>query len=494
MSKPKKFDRNLIVIGAGAAGLVSAYIAAAVKAKVTLIEAGAMGGDCLNTGCVPSKALIKTARVAQQARDAARFGVRLAAPQIDFPAVMAHVRKSIADIEPHDSVERYTDLGVEVLQGRAQLVDPWTVKIALNAGGAQTLTARAIIVATGAEPLVPPLPGLERVGYVTSDTLWERLANLQQVPDKFLVLGGGAIGCEMAQAFARLGSRVTLVEMADRLLPQEDSDVSDAVQRALSADGVTVLTAHQALAFDNNETQLTEAGSVRLRGPGGELELEFDHLLLALGRRARVSGFGLEELGIVEDGKLYTDPFLRTRYPHILAAGDLVGPYQFTHMASHQAWYAAVNGLFGDLKKFAVDYSLVPRAVFVEPEVASVGLNEQQAKERGIPYEVTRYGIDDLDRAIVDGAAQGFVKVLTAPGKDKILGVAIVGENAAELIAEFVLAMKHRLGLNKLLGTIHIYPTMAEANKYAAGNWKRAHAPEKLLRWLERFHRWRRGQ
>lgn len=485
MNRPGKFDRNLIVIGAGAAGLVSAYIAAAVKARVTLVEAGAMGGDCLNTGCVPSKALIKCARVARQARDAAKFGVKLTGPQVDFPRVMQHVRESIAAIEPHDSVERYTGLGVEVLPGRAHLLDPWTVRIELNGGGEQTLTARSIVLATGAEPLVPPLPGLERVDYVTSETLWGRFAGLERVPAKLLVLGGGAVGCELAQAFARLGSRVTLVEKAGRLLPPEDRDVSAAVEKALRAEGIDVLVGCEAVGFE--ETKAT------LRGPDGELTIEFDQLLLALGRRARVRGFGLEELGIVENGAVQTDPFLRTRYPHILAAGDLVGPYQFTHMAAHQAWYAAVNGLFGDLKKFRVDYSLVPRAVFLDPEVASVGLTEQQATERDIPHEITRYGIDDLDRAIVEGAARGFVKVLTVPGKDKILGVSIVGENAAELIAEFVLAMKHGIGMNKLLGTIHIYPTMAEANKYAAGNWKRAHAPEKLLRLLERFHRWRRG-
>ncbi len=485
MEKPRRFDRNLVVIGAGAAGLVSAYIAAAVKAGVTLIEAGAMGGDCLNTGCVPSKALIKCARIAQQAREAEKFGVELSEPRVDFPRVMLHVRESIAAIEPHDSVERYTGLGVEVLQGRARLVDPWTVKIALNSGGEQVLTARAIILATGAEPLVPPLPGLDNVDFVTSDTLWEKFAGLDRVPEKLLVLGGGAVGCELAQAFARLGSRVTLVEKAERLLPLEEREVSEAVEQSLNAEGIEVFTAHEAVSF--------EKASAKVRAPDGERLLEFDQLLLALGRRARVSGFGLEALGIVEDGKLQTDPYLRTRYPHILAAGDLVGPHQFTHMAAHQAWYAAVNGLFGDLKKFAVDYSLVPRAVFVDPEAASVGLGEQQAAERNIPYEVTRYGIDDLDRAIVDGAARGFVKVLTVPGKDRILGVSIVGENAAELIAEFVLAIKHGLGMNKILGTIHIYPTMAEANKYAAGNWKRAHAPERILRLLERFHRWRRG-
>ena len=489
MSKPKKFDRNLIVIGAGAAGLVTAYIGAAVKARVTLVEAGPMGGDCLNTGCVPSKALIHCARVAQQARTAGQFGVGIDSVEIDFPRVMGHVREAIARIAPHDSVERYTGLGVEVLQGRAQLIDPWTVKVALNDGGEQLLTARAIVLATGAEPLVPPLPGLEQIDFVTSETLWDRLSGLPRAPERMLILGGGPIGCELSQALARLGSQVTLVEMAPRLLPVEDEDIAAAVTESLRADGVTVLTGHEALAFT---AAAGGGGSVRLRETAGELDIDFDLVLLALGRRARVQGFGLEALGLLENGRLQTDGFLRTRHPHILAAGDLVGPFQFTHMASHQAWYAAVNGLFGDLKKFRVDYSLVPRAVFVDPQVASVGLSEQLAAEQGVAVEVTRYGLDDLDRAIVDGSARGFVKVLTPPGKDRILGVVMIGDNSAELIAEFILAMKYGLGLNKLLSTIHIYPTMAEANKYTAGNWKRAHAPATALRWLERFHRWRR--
>ncbi|KUJ84172.1 MULTISPECIES: NAD(P)/FAD-dependent oxidoreductase [Microbulbifer] len=492
MQKPKQFDRNLIVIGAGAAGLVSAYIAAAVKAKVTLIEAGEMGGDCLNTGCVPSKALIKCARVAQQARDAGQFGVSVGDPEIDFPAVMAHVRQSIEMIEPHDSVERYTGLGVEVLQGYAKLQDPWTVQVKMHDGSEQTLTGRAIVVATGASPVVPPLPGLDQVGYVTSETLWDRFAGLERAPERLLVLGGGAIGCELAQAFARLGVKVMLVEKASRLLPAEDEAVSEVVAEALTGDGVTVLTGTEAQRFEVSAAQ-GAAGKAVVKTSEGEQTLAFDQLLLALGRRPRVQGFGLEELGLLEDGRLKTDAFLRTDRQHILAAGDLVGPYQFTHMASHQAWYAAVNGLFGDLKKFRVDYSVVPRAVFVDPEVASVGITERQAQEQGVAYEVTRYDLEQLDRAIVEGSRRGFVKVLTARGKDRILGAAIVGENAAELIAEFVLAMKHGLGMNKLLGTIHVYPTMMEANRFAAGDWKRANAPKKALQLLEWFHRWRRG-
>ncbi|WP_444937545.1 dihydrolipoyl dehydrogenase family protein [Microbulbifer sp. JMSA002] len=491
MKKPKKFDRNIIVIGAGAAGLVSAYISAAVKAKVTLIESGDMGGDCLNTGCVPSKALIKCARVAHSARTAGNFGVRLPEPEIDFPGVMRHVRESIQQIEPHDSVERYSELGVEVIKGYARLVDPWTVDITLKSGGERSLRGRAIILATGAEPIVPPFPGLDTVNYLTSETLWDRFAQLDKVPQRLVLLGGGAIGCELAQAFTRLGSRVTLIERDERLLPQEDHEVSEAVAKALKSEGVCLLTGHEAVSFSGNKGR--QESTLHLRNAEGETQVTFDEVILALGRRARTKGFGLEKLDLLQDGKLSTDTFLRTRHPHILAAGDLAGPYQFTHMASHQAWYAAVNGLFGDIKKFAVDYSLVPRAVFTDPELASVGFSELEAKRHDIAYEVTRYNLDDLDRAIVDGAAQGFIKVITVPGKDKILGVSIVGENAAELIAEFVFAMKQGLGLNKILSTIHIYPTMTEGNKFVAGNWKRANAPKRLLRWLEKFHQWRLG-
>ncbi|WHI48209.1 FAD-dependent oxidoreductase [Microbulbifer sp. VAAF005] len=491
MQKPKKFDRNLIVIGGGAAGLVTAYISAAVKAKVTLIEAGKMGGDCLNTGCVPSKALIMCARQAHRARCASEFGVILQEPVIDFPRVMQHVRESIQAIEPNDSVERYTELGVEVLQGTAELVDPWTVKTCLNGGGEQILTARAIVLATGAEPSAPPFPGLDQVNYLTSDTLWDRFTQLQAPPRRLVLLGGGAIGCELAQALVRLGSQVVLVERSDTILPELDTEVSAAVTEALTRDGVEILTDHEAVEFEGSPER--NGGTLIVQNKGNKVRLEFDEVILALGRKAKLAGLGLENLGLQESGRLQLDGYLRTTYPHILAAGDVAGPYQFTHMASHQAWYAAVNALFGDLKKFAVDYSLVPSSVFVDPEVASVGLSEEAARKQNVNYEITRYDLEHLDRAIVDGARRGFVKVLTVPGKDKILGVSIVGENAAELIAEFILAMKYGLGLNKILSTIHIYPTMSEANKFVAGNWKRAHAPTAILRFLEVFNRWRRN-
>ena len=486
--RPKRFDRNLIVIGAGAGGLVTSYIAAAVKAKVTLVQAHRMGGDCLNFGCVPSKALIRSAKAAQALREAASFGLNPVDVKVDFAAVMARVQRVVRDIEPHDSVERYSGLGVDVVQGRARLLDPWTVEIARDDGSSQRLTARDIVIATGARPFVPALPGLDEVGYFTSDTIW----NLREAPRRLLVLGGGPIGCELAQAFARLGIAVTQVEMAPRLMGREDPEVSDLVQQALARDGVRVLTGHQALRAERNGDER------RLWVRQGEAEqaIAFDALLIAVGREARVSGFGLEELGVPLTPRktlAVNDRLQSLKFPNLYAVGDVAGPYQFTHTAAHMAWYAAVNALFGRFKRFAVDYRVVPWVSFTDPEVARVGLSETEARERGVPVEVTRYGLDDLDRAITDDAAHGFVKVLTAPGSDKILGATIVGHHAGEVLAEFVLAMKHGLGLNKILGTIHAYPTWVEANKYAAGSWKRAHAPQKLLAWVQRYHAWERG-
>ncbi|MFT6986970.1 MAG: pyruvate/2-oxoglutarate dehydrogenase complex dihydrolipoamide dehydrogenase (E3) component, partial [Psychromonas sp.] len=487
--KPKQFDRNLIVIGGGAAGLVSSYIAAVVKAKVTLIEAHKMGGDCLNYGCVPSKALIKSAKVAKQMSTASHYGLQSVTPTFSFRNVMDRVHKVIAAIEPHDSIDRYTKLGVEVLQGYGKLVDPWTVEIKLNDGTSQRLTARSIIIAAGAKPFVPPIPGLEEVGYLTSDTLWHEFAKLDDAPKRLVVLGGGPIGCELAQSFARLGSKVSQIEMAPRIMLREDPEVSDLTKASLEADGVQVLTDHKAIRLEKNG----DSKILVVEFEGKEKQIEFDQLICAVGRVARLSGYGLEDIGVSTKNTVITDGYLQTLYPNIFAAGDVAGPFQFTHTAAHQAWYAAVNALFGQFKKFKVDYSVIPWATFTDPEVARVGLNEQDAKQQGIAYEVTRYGLDDLDRAIADGTDQGFVKVLTKPGKDTILGVTIVGAQAGDLLPEFVLAMKHGLGLNKILGTIHTYPTMSEANKYAAGEWKRAHAPQKILVWLAKYHNWRRG-
>ena len=484
-TKPRRFDRNLVVIGGGSAGLVTAYIAAAVKAKVTLIEKHQMGGDCLNTGCVPSKALIRSAKFLSHVGRARELGCRSASADFSFAEVMERVQKVVQTVAPHDSVERYTGLGVEVIEGTAKMVTPWEVEVTRNSGASERLTTRGIVIAAGARPFVPPIPGIEEVGYLTSDTVW----NLRELPRRLVVLGGGPIGAELTQAFARLGAKVTQVEMAPRILIREDVEVSGMVTQRFRDEGIDVLVNHQAKQF------LVEDGEKILiaEHEGRDVRIPFDAVLVAVGRVANLQGYGLEELGIPATRTVETNEYLQTNYPNIYAAGDVAGPYQFTHTAAHQAWYAAVNALFDPFKKFKADYSVIPWATFVEPEVARVGLNEQEAREKNIPYEVSRYDIDDLDRAIADSAAHGFIKVLTVPGKDKILGVTIVGEHAGDLLAEYVLAMKHGIGLNKILGTIHIYPTLAEANKYVAGVWKKAHAPQKLLAWVARFHAWRLG-
>ena len=492
--KPKTFDRNLIVIGGGAAGLVSAYIAAAVKAKVTLIEVHKMGGDCLNYGCVPSKTLIRSAKLAHQMRHASNYGLTNTPPQFSFKAVMQRVRDVIAAIEPHDSVERYTALGVDVVQGYGKLMNPWTVEITLLDGSTRQLTARSIIIAAGAQPFVPDVQGLDTSGYLTSDTLWDAFSALDAIPQRMVVLGGGPIGCELSQALARLGAQVTQVERGDRILAKEDAEVSAYAAKALQADGVTVLTGHTAVRCEqSDENKFIVVSYKDGEDQSAECRIGYDALICAVGRAPRLQGYGLEVLGIDTEKTVHTNEYLQTLYSNIYAAGDVAGPYQLTHVAAHQAWYATVNALFSCFKSFKADYRVIPWATFIDPEVARVGLNEQEANAQGVAYEVTRYDIDDLDRAIADSEAHGFVKVLTVPGKDRILGVTIVGAHAADLLAEYVLAMKHGLGLNKILGTIHTYPTLSEANKYAAGQWKRAHAPQRLLAWVGRFHDWRRG-
>ncbi len=481
-STPKKFDYNMVVIGAGSAGLVASYIGAALKAKVALIEKHKMGGDCLNTGCVPSKALIRSAKMLAYAKRAQEFGFHSGRIDYAFTDVMERVQRVIRKVEPHDSVERYTGLGVEVIQGEARITSPFTVEV-----NGRRLTTRNIVVATGARPFVPPIPGLDRVAYLTSDNVWE----MRKLPSRLVVLGGGPIGCELTQTFSRLGSRVSQVEMMPRIMLREDEDVSDTIHKKFEDEGVRVLTGHKAKGIrvdGENKILVCENAS-------GEIEIGFDEILVAVGRAANAKGFGLEELGVTlrPNGTIETDGLLQTNFPNIYCSGDVAGPYQFTHTAAHQSWYASVNALFGKFKRFSVDYRVIPWATFTDPEVARVGLNIQEAKEKNIPYEFTDYGIDDLDRAIADSEDHGFVRVLTKPGTDKILGVTIVGAHAGDLIAEYVLAMKNNLGLNKILGTIHIYPTLAEANKYAAGAWKKAHAPEKLLNWIGRYHAWMRG-
>ena len=484
--KPRRFDRNLIVIGAGSAGLVSSYIAAIAQANVSLIEAHAMGGDCLNTGCVPSKALLKSAKVAKSAKDSARFGINVDTVTVDFPMVMERLRQVITDIEPHDSVERFTGLGVDCIKGYARFVDPWTVEITSAEGAKRQLTSKAFVIATGAAPVVPPLPGIDDSGYLTSETLWDAMAIRASVPKRLTILGGGPIGCELAQAFQRLGSQVTIVEMADRLMLKEDAEAAAMVEAALKSEGIDIRTDHKAVRLEGK-------GQLVIAGPDAESMLEYDDIIIAVGRRARVSGFGLEELGLVKDGRLLVDEYLTTALPHIKVAGDVAGNQQLTHGASHEAWYATVNALAAPFKRYKADYRVLPRVTYTDPEVASVGLTEAEASAQGIAFDITRYDLDDLDRAIADGEARGFVKILTARGKDRILGATIVGSHAGEIIAELVLAMKHNMGLRKIMQAVHSYPTWAEAAKYAAGQYGLARQPVRLQQLAKRWFDWRRG-
>lgn len=487
--KPAGFDYDIVVIGAGSAGLVASYIAAALKARVALVERERMGGDCLNTGCVPSKALIRAARLAQEIREAGRFGIEAGEPRVDFAAVMAHVQRAVREVEPHDSPERYRGLGVEVVTGEARLISPWEVQV-----GQRVLATRHVIIATGARPKLPELPGLESVDVLTSDNLWQ----LKALPGRLVVLGGGPIGCELGQSFARLGSRVTLVQRAAQLLPREDRDIAVEVASRLEAEGVRLCLGARALRIEPGPSHGERGHTLVIERDtehGTHTEsLVFDRLLVAVGREAVVEGLGLEALDIATrpNGTVDVDETLRSLHPNVWACGDVTGPFQLTHAGAHQAWHATVNALFGEFKRFTVDYRHLPSVTFTEPEVARVGLSEREARQRGVAFEVTRYDLGELDRAIAEGRTQGFVKVITVPGKDRLLGVSIVGHGAGELLGEFTLAMTQGIGLNKLLGTIHPYPTFSEAAKASAGVWKNAHKPERILGWLERYFAWRR--
>ncbi len=482
--KPTYFDRNVVVIGGGSAGLVTAYIAAAVKAKVTLVEKHKMGGDCLNTGCVPSKALIRSAKLLSHMKRANEFGIRKAEAEFDFAEVMERVQRIVREVEPHDSIERFAGLGVDCMTGTAKITSPWTVEIT-TANGKQTLTTKNIVIAAGARPFIPPIPGLAEAGPLHSDNLW----GIRKLPKRLVVLGGGPIGCELTQCFARFGSEVTQVEMAPRIMIREDVEISEMVKKKFESEGVKVLVNHKAkqVVVENGEKYLV------VENEGRDIRIAFDEILCAVGRIANTTGYGLEELGISAKKTVEVNDYLETIYPNIFACGDVAGPYQFTHTAAHMAWYTAVNALFGKFKKFKVDYSVIPWATFTEPEVARVGINEQEAKEKGIAHQVFVYGLDDLDRAIADSEAHGFVKVITPIGSDKILGATIVGEHAGDVLAEYIAAMKHGFGLNKILGTIHIYPTLAEANKYAAGVWKRSTVTRGQMAFVEAFQNWTRG-
>jgi len=480
--KPKRFDANVVVIGAGSAGLVASLITAGAKAKVILIEKHKMGGDCLNTGCVPSKAIIRSGRIMSYIRRAKEFGIDGAEGKVDFSAVMSRVQGVIKTIEPHDSVERFTSLGVEVELGDAVIESPYSVKV-----NDRTITTRSIILATGARPFVPPIPGLNEIDYLTSDSVW----SLDELPKRLLVVGGGPIGCELAQAFSNLGAQVTQVDMADRIMPREDEEVSEIVSKAFREQGIQLLTGHKLLKFGSSDV----GDYMEADNNGDTVRVEFDKVLLAIGRKANVEGFGLEnlDLALTKQGTVEVNEYLQTSLPNIFACGDVAGPYQFTHMASFQAWFASLNAMLGGLWRSKTNYNVVPWATFTDPEVARVGLSETEAIDRNIAYELTRYEMDHHDRSLADGEAHGFIKILTVPGKDKILGVTIVGHHAGEVIGEFVFAMTHGMGLKKISAVTHIYPTLLEANKFAANAWRSERLPEKYFPYLEKFFAWRRN-
>ena len=480
--KPKRFDANVVVVGGGSAGLVTSLIVAGAKARVVLVEKHRMGGDCLYTGCVPSKSIIRSGRIMEYIRRAEDYGIVDAAGKVDFAAVMRRVQTVIETIEPHDSPERFTSLGVECVSGAARLLSPYEVEVE-----GKRITTESIVIASGARPFIPLVPGLDGIDYLTSDNVW----SLTELPPRLLVVGGGPIGCELAQAFSRLGSKVTQVDMAERIMPREDADVSAAVSARFEAQGIEVLTSHRLQKFETVDGE----HFMQAEHQGETVRVAFDRVLLAIGRKANTEGFGLEEIGVAltPQGSVEVNEYLQTSLPNVFACGAVAGPYQFTHMASYQAWFAALNAIAGGIWRSRVNYSVVPWATFTDPEVARVGLSEDEAKQRGIAYELTRYEMNHHDRSLADGEAHGFVKILTVPGKDKILGVTIVGYHAGEQIAEFVFAMTHNMGLKSISAVTHIYPTLGEANKFAANAWRSARLPTQYFPWLKRFFDWRRG-
>jgi dihydrolipoamide dehydrogenase len=475
--KPNHFDYNLVTIGAGSAGLVTSYIAAAVKSKVALIEKHKMGGDCLNTGCVPSKALIKSSKIIHLQKRSQSLGIKKIDVEFNFGEIMERIQRVIKEIEPHDSTRRYEELGVECILGEAKIISPWVVQV-----GHKTLITKNIVIATGAKPAIPKIKGIELAKFVTSDTLWQ----IRELPKRFVIMGGGPIGCEMAQAFSRLGSEVILIEASDRLLAKEDPEVSQLIASVFKEEGVKVLTSHQVMAFNDQGDKKTIICEYNQK----EIVIPYDLVLIAVGRKPNTEGFGLRELGIkfTDRGTVDVNEYQQSNYPNIFACGDVAGPYQLTHMAAHQAWYCAVNGL--SPLKFKIDYSAVPWCTYTDPEVATVGETATSAREKGLQYDVTEYQISELDRAITESEKQGFVRIITVKGKDKILGATIVSSQASSMILEFVSAMKFKKGLNSILSTIHVYPSFGEANKYAAGTWKKSQTSEKTLAYLEKYFNW----
>jgi pyruvate/2-oxoglutarate dehydrogenase complex dihydrolipoamide dehydrogenase (E3) component len=472
---------NVVVIGAGTAGLVTAAGTAGLGGRVALIERHKMGGDCLNYGCVPSKALIRSSRVAALLRRADRFGFDPAALQVDYARVAGRMRALRARIAPNDSVERFTGLGVEVVLGAARFESSGSVRV-----GDRVLRARHFVIAAGGRAAVPSIPGLQEAGFQTNETIFE----LDRLPRRLAVLGGGPIGCELAQALGRLGAEITLIDRGAHLLHREDAEVVIPLERTLEAEGIRL----------QHQTSVREVlrgpdrvKRLRLETPGGDQELGVDEILVAAGRQPNVEDLDLERAGVAYDRRgIRINEYLQTSQPHIFALGDVAGPYQFTHFADYQARLIVRNILMSGLPsqfKAKADYTVVPWCTFTDPEVARVGLNEQAAERQGIAYDRFVFPFAELDRAILDSADQGFVKVLTARGTDRILGATIVGEAAGELIHELTLAMWKKVGLATLSGMIHVYPTVSQALQRVADAYNRTRLTgraRKLFSWLYR--------
>lgn len=475
---------NLVVIGGGTAGLVTAAIAAALGAKVALIERHLMGGDCLNVGCVPSKALIRDSRAWEDFRRGEAFGIHASGEaKEDFPAVMARMRALRANLSQTDSAQRFTSLGVDVFLGQAQFTGAQTVQV----GGATLVFAKAAIC-TGARASAPPIPGLQDAGYLTNETIF----SLTELPATLAIIGAGPIGCELAQAFARFGSRVYLIEAMHGIMPNEDRDAAEIVEQALHRDGVTLFCCGKELTI-----QSTESGK-RLTGGshGRTYDITVDAILVGAGRRPNVEGLGLDVAGVTYDKTGVTvDDQLRTTNPNIFAAGDICSRYKFTHAADAMAQIVIQNALFPHpfgLGTARVSSLVIPWATYTDPEVAHVGLYEAEAKDKGYKVETFTHRLDEVDRAVLDGEAEGFAKVHVVAGTDRILGATIVAAHAGDLINEFTLAMKAGLGLKTLASTIHPYPTQGEVVKKVANAWRKTTftAGQKSL--LGKWFVWRR--
>lgn len=479
MAKRGVKNYHLIVFGAGSGGLVCAAGAAGLGAKVALIEKNKMGGDCLNTGCVPSKAIIRAAKLRYDAKRSRDFGLKAAAEEVNMAEVMASVREVQTKIEPHDSQDRFEGLGVDVYRREFSFISPFEVS-----DGESTLRAKRIVLATGSSPAVPDVPGLADVGYRSSENIWE----LEELPKNLVVLGGGPIGCELAQTFARLGSRVTLVQRS-RLLSREDPEVSEFLKDIFEEEGIQLKLGWQ----PREVIQDGEIKAVVLRHPEeGEQKIPFDEILVALGRKPNTEGLQLENGGVkVESGKIPVDSYLRTTAKHIYACGDVTGPFLFTHTADHQARTVLRNALFPGKSK--IQYDVIPWSTFTDPEVARLGMSEIEAREKGIAIEVYRYSLTDLDRAVCDREDRGFIKVLTPKGSDKILGVTLVSPHAGDLLPEWTLAMTQNIGLKTISNLIHVYPTLSEINKRVGGVFQNSRLTPRLRRILSSYLRWRFG-